>query len=186
MCSIRSRSSMSRTHEYTAEIRWTGNRGTGTSSYRDYDRAHDVSAGGKPTIAGSAPPPPHDVSAGGKPTIAGSSDPAFRGDPARWNPEELLVASLAQCHMLWFLHLAAVSGVVVTGYADRPEGTMLEQDDGAGQFTRVVLRPEVTVADPSMRDRSLQLHENAHANCYVARSVNFPVVHEPTVHVRID
>jgi organic hydroperoxide reductase OsmC/OhrA len=158
---------MSRTHEYTAEIRWTGNRGTGTSGYRDYDRAHDVSAADKPTIAGS-------------------SDPSFRGDPARWNPEELLVVSLAQCHMLWFLHLAAVAKVVVTGYVDRPEGTMLEQDDGAGQFTRVVLKPEVTVADPTMRDRSHELHERAHAKCYVARSVNFPVLHEATVHVRTD
>jgi organic hydroperoxide reductase OsmC/OhrA len=153
---------MPRTHEYTAEIRWTGNRGTGTSSYRDYDRAHDVNAPGKPAIAGS-------------------SDPAFRGDPARWNPEELLVASLAQCHMLWFLHLAAVSKVVVTGYVDRPHGTMAEQDDGAGQFTRVVLRPDVTVADASMRDRTEHLHDQAHAKCYVARSVNFPVLHEPTV-----
>src|SRR5215470_3467399 len=101
---------MSRTHEYTAEIRWTGNRGTGTSSYRDYDRAHVVTAHAKPAIPGS-------------------SDPAFRGDPARWNPEELLVAALSQCHMLWFLHLAAVSRVVVTEYVDRPQGTMLEQDD---------------------------------------------------------
>ena len=158
---------MSRTHEYTAEVRWTGNRGTGTSGYRDYDRAHDVSAGGKPTIAGS-------------------SDPSFRGDPARWNPEELLVASLSQCHMLWFLHLAAVAKVVVTDYVDRPEGTMLERDDGAGQFTRVVLRPEVTVADASMREYSQGLHEQAHAKCYVARSVNFPVLHEAIVHVRID
>jgi organic hydroperoxide reductase OsmC/OhrA len=158
---------MSRTHEYTAEVRWTGNRGTGTSGYRDYDRAHDVSAGGKPTIAGS-------------------SDPSFRGDPARWNPEELLVASLSQCHMLWFLHLAAVAKVVVTGYVDRPEGTMIEHDDGAGEFTRVVLRPEVTVADRSMRDRSHELHDQAAAKCYVARSVKFPVIHQPTVHVRID
>ena len=156
---------MSRTHDYTAEIRWTGNRGTGTSSYRDYDRAHDVSAANKPTIAGSA-------------------DPSFRGDPARWNPEELLVASLAQCHMLWFLHLAAVAKVVVTDYVDRPEGTMLEQDDGAGHFTRVVLKPEVTVAEEAMRERSHVLHEQAHAKCYVARSVNFPVLNEATVHVR--
>ena len=157
---------MARTHEYTAEIRWTGNRGTGTSSYRDYDRTNDVSAESKQTV------------------IHGSADPAFRGDPARWNPEELLVASLSQCHMLWFLHLAAVSKVVVTDYVDRAHGTMLEQDDGAGQFTRVVLKPHVTVADRSMRDRSQQLHAEAHAKCYVARSVNFPVLHEATVHVR--
>jgi organic hydroperoxide reductase OsmC/OhrA len=158
---------MSRTHEYTAEVRWTGNRGTGTSSYRDYDRTNDVRADGKPTIAGS-------------------SDPAFRGDPARWNPEELLVASLAQCHMLWFLHLAAVAKVVVTGYVDRPQGTMLEQDDGAGQFTQVILKPEVTVARPSMREHSQDLHDQAAAKCYVARSVNFPVLHEPTVHAHIE
>ena len=156
---------MTRTHDYTAEVRWTGNRGTGTSSYRDYDRAHDINAQSKHTIEGSA-------------------DPSFRGDPARWNPEELLVASLAQCHMLWFLHLAAVSKVVVTDYVDRPQGTMLEQDDGAGQFTRVVLKPDVTVADPAMSERSHELHDQAHAKCYVARSVNFPVLHEATVHAR--
>ena len=158
---------MSRTHDYTAEIRWTGNRGTGTSSYRDYDRAHEIHAHGKPAIPGS-------------------SDPAFRGDAARWNPEELLVASLAQCHMLWFLHLAAIGGVVVTDYVDRPQGTLLERDDGAGQFTRVVLRPEVTVAEPSMRERSQELHDRAHAKCYVARSVNFPVLLEPRVHAHTD
>lgn len=156
---------MPRTHDYTAEIRWTGNRGTGTSSYRDYDRAHDVNARGKPTIAGS-------------------SDPAFRGDPARWSPEELLVASLAQCHMLWFLHLASAKRVVVTDYVDRPYGTMLELDDGAGQFTQVILKPEVTVASASMCEHSHELHELAHAKCYVARSVNFPVLHEATVHAR--
>src|SRR3954471_10525338 len=131
---------MSRTHDYTAEIRWTGNRGSGTSGYRAHARAHDVRADDKPMIAGS-------------------SDPAFRGDRARWNPEELLVVGLAQCHMLWFLHLAGVAGVVVTAQIDRPAGTMFERDDGAGQFTRVVLRPEVTVADASMRDRSQELHE---------------------------
>src|SRR5262249_13871089 len=107
-----------------------------------------------------------------------------RGDPARWSPEDLLLAALSQCHMLWYLHLAAVSNVIVTEYVDRPHGTMVEQRDGAGQFTRVVLRPEITIADPSMRDRSHELHEEAHSKCYVARSVNFPVLHEPTVHVR--
>ncbi len=125
---------MPRTHDYSAVVRWTGDRGTGTSGYRDYDRAHEVSADGKPVIAGS-------------------SDPAFRGDPARWSPEELLVVALSQCHMLWFLHLAAVAGVVVTGYVDRPWGEMTEEADGGGRFTRVVLRPEVTVADASMRAR---------------------------------
>src|SRR3954471_12176010 len=117
---------MSRTHEYTAEVRWTGNRGTGTSGYRDYDRAHDVGADGKPAIAGS-------------------SDPAFRGDRDRYNPEELLVASLSQCHMLWFLHLATEAGIVVTDYRDRAVGTMVEDADGGGRFAEVTLRPAVTV-----------------------------------------
>lgn len=152
---------MARTHQYTPTIRWTGNRGTGTSSYRDYARTHEIAAPGKPAIPGSA-------------------DRAFRGDRDRWNPEELLVVSLSQCHMLWYLHLAADTGVVVTAYADEPVGTMAEQPDGSGQFTEVQLRPAVTVADQSMVERATALHDNAHAMCFIARSVNFPVGHAPT------
>jgi organic hydroperoxide reductase OsmC/OhrA len=110
----------------------------------------------------------------------GSSDPAFRGDPGRYNPEELLVAALSQCHLLWFLHLAATAGVVVTGYTDRPEGTMTEHADGAGEFTEVVLRPAVTVAEPGMVDAVAGLHERAHRMCFIARSVSFPVHHQPS------
>ncbi len=149
---------MARTHQYTPTIRWTGNRGTGTSSYRDYARTHEVSAAGKPAIPGSA-------------------DRSFRGDRDHWNPEELLVVSLAQCHMLWYLHLAADAGVVVTDYADEPLGTMAEQPDGSGQFTEVLLRPKVTVSEASMVERADTLHGEAHAMCLIARSVNFPVTH---------
>jgi organic hydroperoxide reductase OsmC/OhrA len=155
---------VSKLHTYEAVVTWTGDRGTGTSHYKAYDRAHEVTATGKPAIAGS-------------------SDPSFRGDPTRWNPEQLLVVSLAQCHMLWYLHLAAAAGVVVTGYVDRPVGTMAEQADGAGKFVEVVLRPAVTITDAAMAKRASDLHERAHDMCFIARSVNFPVRHEPSVGV---
>jgi organic hydroperoxide reductase OsmC/OhrA len=153
-----------RTHSYDVSVTWTGNRGTGTSGYRDYARDHDVTAAGVPPIAAS-------------------SDPAFRGDPGRWNPELELTAALSQCHMLWFLHLAAVAGVVVTGYADDARATMAETDDGGGHFTEVVLRPRVTVAAADMAQQAQALHAEASAKCFIANSVNFPVRHEPSVTV---
>jgi organic hydroperoxide reductase OsmC/OhrA len=154
---------MAVTHRYELTVRWTGNTGTGTSDYRGYRRDHEIHGDGKPMLLGS-------------------SDPAFRGDAARWNPEELLVAALAQCHMLWYLHLCAEGGVVVTDYADTPVGTMtMDATGGGGKFTDVILRPAVTVADPSMADKAMALHDEINAVCFIARSVNFPVRHEPTV-----
>ena len=151
---------MPKTHSYETTVTWTGNSGSGTSGYRDYERSHEISADGKPTIPGS-------------------SDPAFRGDPARWSPEELLVTSLSQCHMLWFLHVCAAAGVVVTSYCDRPVGTMIETADGGGHFDKVILRPEVRFAEPGQAARAAALHERAHELCFVANSVNFPVRCEP-------
>ncbi|MFC4120988.1 OsmC family protein [Nonomuraea zeae] len=157
---------MTRQHTYATVVTWTGNQGTGTSGYRAYGREHELTADG---------PPP----------IQGSSDPGFRGDPARWNPEQLLLGALSQCHMLSYLHKCAVSGVVVTEYTDRAAGTMAETADG-GHFTEAVLRPEVTVAAPEMTEIALKLHEEAHAACFIASSVNFPVRHEPVVRVAGD
>jgi organic hydroperoxide reductase OsmC/OhrA len=153
---------MPKTHHYELTVTWTGATEAGTSSYRAYERAHELSAGGKPTIAGSA-------------------DPSFRGDAERWNPEELLVASLSQCHMLWFLGLCAGEGIVVTGYTDRPHGTMTETSDGGGRFEEVVLRPKVTLADPAQAGEIGRLHGRAHELCFIARSVNFPVRHETEI-----
>ena len=155
---------MARTHAYDVTVTWTGDRGSGTSGYRDFDRAHDVTAGGPPPIAASA-------------------DPAFRGDPDRWNPEQELVAALAQCHMLWYLHLCAVGGVVVTGYRDDAHGTMTEGPDGGGRFAEVVLRPRITVTSASMVDKATALHATANEKCFIAGSVNFPVRHEPVIEV---
>ena len=120
-----------------------------------------------------------------KDPIAGSSDPRFRGDASRWNPEELLVAAIAQCHMLWYLHLAAEAGVTVTAYLDVPVGTVEGTPDGVGQFREVVLHPAVTVADPSMVEPALSLHEDVGALCAIARSVAFPVRHQPTARVAV-
>jgi organic hydroperoxide reductase OsmC/OhrA len=153
---------VSRRHQYEVTVSWTGNRGTGTSGYREYGRDHEVSAEGRPLILGS-------------------SDPAFRGDPARWNPELALLTALSECHMLSYLHVCATAGVVVTGYVDAAEGTMAEDDNGGGRFTVVTLRPQVTVATADMIDSAIALHEEASAKCFIAASVNFPVHHEPTV-----
>jgi organic hydroperoxide reductase OsmC/OhrA len=153
---------MARTHSYAVSVTWTGNLGTGTSSYRDYSRDHDVTADGPPGIAGS-------------------SDPAFRGDRARWNPELELTAALSQCHMLWYLHLCALAGVTVIAYSDQASATMEESADGSGRFTEVVLRPRVTVATQDMILDARRLHADASAKCFIANSVNFPVRHEPII-----
>jgi organic hydroperoxide reductase OsmC/OhrA len=149
-----------RKHRYSVTAQWTGNLGSGTSNYGAYSRDHEIGSQGKQNIQGS-------------------SDPAFRGDRSRWNPEELLVASLSTCHMLWYLHLAAAKGIVVTAYTDQPEGTMEEQSDGSGRLTLVVLRPTVTIIDTGDTDRADTLHHVAHEKCFIANSVNFPVTCEP-------
>ncbi|MFI6041808.1 OsmC family protein [Nocardia sp. NPDC051321] len=153
---------MSKEHSYQVTVRWTGNAGTGTSGYRDYSRDHDILAEGKDPVKATA-------------------DQAFLGTADRWNPEELLVAALSQCHMLTYLALCSRAGVLVTGYADSASGVMREDLGGGGRFTEVVLRPEVTVADPGMREQAMALHEQAHKLCFIANSVNFPVRHEPVV-----
>ena len=154
---------MPKTHNYHITTEWTGNLGSGTASYRAYSRNHQISA-----VEKTAP-------------IHGSSDPQFRGDGARYNPEELLVASLSTCHMLWVLHLCADVGIVVTAYEDDATGEMAENADGSGQFTRVVLRPRMTITDGARVEDARALHGKAHHFCFIARSVNFPVEHAAVV-----
>jgi organic hydroperoxide reductase OsmC/OhrA len=164
---------MIRTHSYDVTVAWTGNRGSGTSGYRAYGRDHEVTVGGGDGEGSRE--------AGRPQPIAGSSDSAFRGDQSRWNPEQLLTAALAECHMLSYLHACAASGIVVTGYTDEAHGTMTETTDGGGHFVEVVLRPRVTVAAPDMVEKAAALHREAHDRCFIASSVNFPVRHEPVV-----
>jgi organic hydroperoxide reductase OsmC/OhrA len=155
---------MSRQHLYTLTVKWTGNRGEGTTGAANYDRAHTISVKNKVDILGS-------------------SDIPFRGDGTRHNPEDMLVASLSTCHMLWYLHLCADAGVIVTDYVDNPTGAMTESPTGGGHFTEVILRPVVTVTQPSMIEKANELHDKAHQKCFIANSVNFPVRHEPTAKV---
>ena len=152
---------MAREHAYRTTVRWTGTRGTGATAYRAYGREHEIEAPGKAT------------------TIAGSSDPTFLGDPARYNPEELLLASLSACHMLWYLGLCAAAGATVIEYVDVADGVMIETDDGGGRFTSVTLRPRIRLAPGVDRALAERLHHEAHAKCFIANSVNFPVGIEP-------
>jgi organic hydroperoxide reductase OsmC/OhrA len=153
---------MVKTHHYRADVVWTGNLGAGTRSYRAYERSYEI------RCAGKAP-------------IMGSSDPAFRGNPSMHNPEELLAASVSACHMLWYLHLAAAAGVTVSAYEDSVEGIMIEDADGAGRFSEMILHPRVTLAAGSDPGLARRLHEAAHEKCFIANSVNFPIRVEPTI-----
>lgn len=152
-------------HSYAVRVTWTGNLGQGTSGYTTYDRSHEISAAGKPAIPGS-------------------SDPAFRGDRSRYNPEDLLVASLSACHMLWYLHLCADAKIVVADYVDDASGTMAETSDGGGHFTEVVLRPSVVIGRGGDTALATALHERAHHLCFIANSVNFQVRCEPRIEMQ--
>jgi len=150
-------------HQYSVDLTWTGAGDAGTATYTSYGRDHALTSGAKPPLPGT-------------------SDPHFRGDPNRWSPEDLLVGALAQCHMLWFLHLAAAAGVVVVGYQDAASGTMRIEAAGNGQFTEVVLRPRVHVRGTTTEGGTVvtpelltDLHHRAHEHCFIARSVNFTV-----------
>jgi organic hydroperoxide reductase OsmC/OhrA len=143
-------------HTYQVRVDWTGNDGEGTKTYKGYRRDHIIASEGKPQIPGS-------------------SDPSFRGDATRYNPEELLVASLSTCHMLWYLHLCAVNQVTVLEYQDAASGVMEEGEDGSGSFVRALLKPVVKIAAGDDRAKAFALHEEAHHYCFIAKSVNFPV-----------
>ena len=148
-------------HNYSLTVKWTGNTGTGTSNYAAFERSHTIFVDNKVEIAGS-------------------SDPAFRGDKTKHNPEDLLLASISSCHMLWYLHLCAVAGIIVTDYIDNATGIMLETANGGGKFTEATLNPTVTITDILMTDKANDLHKKANELCFVANSLNFPVYHKPT------
>ncbi len=151
-------------HNYNLTVKWTGNKGTGTSDYKAYDRNHTISVDNKIDIPGS-------------------SDPAFRGDKTRHNPEDLLVASISSCHMLWYLHLCAEAGVVVTDYTDNASGIMIETANGGGRFTEVTLNPTVTIKEQAMTEKANALHHKANELCFIANSINFPIHHKPIIQV---
>ena len=149
---------LNREHQYNLTVQWTGNTGTGTSNYGAFERSHSIFVD-------------HKVE------IMGSSDPAFRGDKTKHNPEELLLASISSCHMLWYLHLCAVAGIIVTDYIDNASGTMIETANGGGKFTAVTLYPVVTITDMAMMAKANEL-------CFIANSLNFPVCHKPACKIK--
>ncbi len=152
-------------HEYKSIINWKGNRGEGTVSYRNYDRNYEVIIDGKSEI------------------IQGSSDPAFLGDASKYNPEDLFLSSIASCHMLWYLHLCAVNGIILMTYSDSSIGIMEEDQHGKGMFTDVILHPEITITDKQSISKAIELHSEANKMCFIANSLNFRVKHKPKVKV---
>ena len=158
------RHAMAHTHAYALTLDWTGNKGHGTAGYRAYDRDYKILIDGKVDLLGS-------------------SDPAFLGDPARHNPEDMFLASISACHMLWFLHLASDAGIVVTAYRDAASGEMVTHKGGAGEFTGVTLRPQVTITDPLRADEAHAIHDKVGDYCFIARSIKVPIAHEPEIMV---
>jgi organic hydroperoxide reductase OsmC/OhrA len=153
---------MIKEHHYTVAVTWTGNLGQGTKEYRAYDRSHTISIDSKLDIAGS-------------------SDPAFRGDKTKHSPEDLFVASISTCHMLWYLHLCTNAGIVIVEYTDRATATMIETEDGGGRFTEVTLHPEVVITNASLIEKAVELNHKANELCFIANSCNFPIYHKPVV-----
>ncbi len=149
-------------HNYSLTVNWTGNNGGGTNGYKSYERSFEVSVEGKEIINGS-------------------SDPSFNGDKTKYNPEELLLASISSCHMLWYLHLCADERIVVTSYMDNAEGMMTESNNGSGKFEQVILKPVVIVANGLMIEKAILLHVKANEFCFIANSVNFKILHQPVV-----
>lgn len=151
---------MAKEHQYQATLTWAGNKGSGTMDYRSYDRSYIISIDHKPDIVGS-------------------SDSAFLGDKTKHNPEDLLLASLSSCHMLWYLHLCSQNEIIVMDYKDTPIGKMIENADGSGHFTEVTLNPVVVITDEKQVEKANGLHDDAHRMCFIANSCNFPIKHEP-------
>ncbi len=151
---------MIKEHNYKATVKWTGNKGKGTSNYKEFERCHTIFIEKKPDILCS-------------------SDPAFRGDRTKYNPEELLLSSLSACHMLWYLHLCSESNVIITEYSDEATGIMTETSNGRGYFSEVNLNPKTKVTEGSMIKKAIELHKKANELCFIANSVNFKVNHSP-------
>lgn len=147
-------------HEFPARVVWTGNLGRGTTNYHAYQRTWSVATPGKSEIQCS-------------------NDPLLGGDPALHNPEDLLIATVSACHMLWYLHLASKAKIIVTSYVDDPVGIGETEANGTGRFVRAVLRPRIDVVEGADLAKAEALHHDVHRYCFIARSVNFPITYEP-------
>jgi organic hydroperoxide reductase OsmC/OhrA len=148
---------MADVHAYRATCSWSGSTGQG---YERYSRAHRLAA------------PPAEAQ------IAASADPHFGGDPARLNPEQLLVMAAASCQMLSFLAICARARIDVRAYEDDAEGVMPEEDPPM-RITEIVLRPRIAVAGDVAEERLRRYTELAHHECFIARSLRTEIRLEP-------
>jgi organic hydroperoxide reductase OsmC/OhrA len=155
---------MAHEHNYKITTEWTGNTGEGTKNVRTYDRSHTV------TIQG-------------KPALYLTTDNPHVGDKSKLNPEDLLVSAISSCHMLSYLYLCSMEGIIIMAYTDHATGIMIENASGGGSFKEVVLNPIFHLADERMAERAIELHHKAHEICYIANSVNFEVKCNPTCKV---
>ena len=152
---------MGKEHNYETKIVWSGNTGNGTENYKSYERSHKIVIENKIDLQSS-------------------SDPAFLGDKTKHNPEDLLVSAISSCHMLWYLHLCSVNGIIVTEYEDNASGKMIESDINGGQFIEVTLKPNVTITKKEKIEKANELHKEANKMCFIANSCNFPIKHIPS------
>jgi organic hydroperoxide reductase OsmC/OhrA len=150
-------------HHYKIQNNWTGNLGQGTRNYNSYSRDHSIQAANKIQ------------------PILGSSDPAFMGDPGRYNPEEMLLAAVSTCHMLWYLHLCSSKQITVVSYSDEAQGTMQEHQNGSGAFSRIILFPKIEILEAQKITLAQELHQQAHQMCFIANSCNFPIEHQAEI-----
>jgi organic hydroperoxide reductase OsmC/OhrA len=155
---------MNTQHNYKLDVKWTGNQGTGTSNYKDFERSYNIEIENKVDILGS-------------------SDPEFRGDKTKHNPEELLLASVSSCHMLWYLHFCTENKIIVTDYVDNATAVLEVTADGNGKFASITLNPNVSVTEKTMIEQATELHKKANEFCFVANSLNFKVDHQPIINV---
>lgn len=151
---------MTRHHKYTTSVAWTGNLGSGTMDYRSYERDFVVNSKDKPQLKGS-------------------SGTSFMGDKEAYSPEDLLVAAVSACHMLWYLHLCAEKGIVVLEYKDNAYGDMDEAEDGSGHFSKITLRPVVSISQDGNVAEANKLHGAAHKMCFIANSLKCTIDHQP-------
>lgn len=152
-------------HAYEANVRWEGNRGTGTSDYASYGRGYRMAVAGKSELVGSA-------------------DPAFRGEGDKHNPEDLFLLAISSCHLLSYLALCGRQRVQVVAYEDHARGTLRLDGSGGGRFEEVTLHPKVTVARPEEVAAATDLHAKAHAQCFIANSCSVPIRVVASVQVR--
>lgn len=155
---------MNTQHNYKLAVKWTGNQGSGTSNFKDFERSYSV------IIENKLP-------------IFGSSDPEFRGDKTKHNPEELLLAAVSSCHMLWYLHLCLEAKIVIIDYVDNATGILQEFENGNGKFTSITLNPCIIVTEKSMIEKAFELHKKANEFCFVSNSLNIEVAHLPIINV---